>query len=786
MSVRTRRALAVALVVALATGCRAQPPELPPSPATAVPWQPSRFHALVINGGGRPPQNFQSHLLHVRQLVDYLASVGVRPEQIALFNADGADPTADVAVREAQDAPDFWLLRGTRVEGPLGRPVTYTDGAVPGYSLHPATKAAILAWLDEARAQLRPGDTLLLYVTDHGTKNADDLNDNHIVLWGEDEKLGVKDLRAALDRFDPGVRVVALMSQCYSGAFTHLADGPAGALPEGNVCGYFATVADRPAYGCYPENRGKDNVGYSFHFLEALRERPSFPAAHTEVLETDRTPDVPIRTSDEFLRDLLGRAAKAAGEEPTAFIDGLLRHAWRDKAHWEREIRLLDRIAFAFGMFSPRSLAELDEQTKRLPDVSGGLKEYSKAWKGAFGDAAEANLDRFVQALPDWGKTLSAQDLSKLEPAASSTLLTDLLRALTTYTRDDTRTQARLQLLRKKSDAASAASYRMEVRLGVVLRMRALLTTIAGREYLATRGSPTERAAHDALGSCEDLTLGSGEPLPVSIPALARHEPFPQYAEDLRVAEKVQPAWMGIRFKALTPAQRETSHLGEGATAVMTIYPDSPAQAAGFEVGDIVIGPVGAPFTEKNHIREWTMLSRVDAPAPLVVRRETRELQLTLVPKPSPLQWPALPGPPKEGSPAPPFALSAYRGELPPSLATGTPHLLFFWATWCAPCKAALPELLAYADETKTAVIAVTDELADQLDPFFKTFDKPFPATVATDEFRKAFLAYGVNGTPTFVLVDGTGKVQYASTGYNAKKGLGITGWTWAQRDAGR
>ena len=68
--------------------------------------------------------------------------------------------------------------------------------------------------------------------------------------------------------------------------------------------------------------------------------------------------------------------------------------------------------------------------------------------------------------------------------------------------------------------------------------------------------------------------------------------------------------------------------------------------------------------------------------------------------------------------------------------------------------------MLAFEQERHTSVIAITDELADTLDPFFKAFEKPFPATVATDEFRKAFLAYGVSGTPTFVLVDATGKVQ--------------------------
>ena len=56
----------------------------------------------------------------------------------------------------------------------------------------------------------------------------------------------------------------------------------------------FSSTPDRPAYGCYPENRGKDNVGHSFHFLEALARDRDLPAAHAEVLFTDRTPDVPI------------------------------------------------------------------------------------------------------------------------------------------------------------------------------------------------------------------------------------------------------------------------------------------------------------------------------------------------------------------------------------------------------------------------------------------------------------------------------------------------------------
>jgi hypothetical protein len=65
-----------------------------PAPTT------TRLHALLINGGGRPAQNYQSHLLHVRELLALLLQAGVRPEQISIFNADGSDPAADLAVRE--------------------------------------------------------------------------------------------------------------------------------------------------------------------------------------------------------------------------------------------------------------------------------------------------------------------------------------------------------------------------------------------------------------------------------------------------------------------------------------------------------------------------------------------------------------------------------------------------------------------------------------------------------------------------------------------------------------
>ena len=47
----------------------------------------------------------------------------------------------------------------------------------------------------------------------------------------------------------------------------------------------------------------------------------------------------------------------------------------------------------------------------------------------------------------------------------------------------------------------------MEVRLGVVLRMRAILIQIAGRVYLADHGTQAEKDTYAALLACEDVNF---------------------------------------------------------------------------------------------------------------------------------------------------------------------------------------------------------------------------------------------------------------------------------------
>jgi thiol-disulfide isomerase/thioredoxin len=743
-----------------------------PEPLAAAAPRPERLHAVLVNGGGRREINFQSHLTNVHGVVELLEESGVPPGNIAVFSSDGSDPTADLATRETADEPQFWLLPPSLARA-LRPPVTYVDSTLDGFVLHPATREALRAWFLDQGSELGKGDTLLFYVTDHGEKNEDDLTDNEIVLWKE--KLEVSELRELLALLDPDVRVVMLMSQCFSGSFGNAVFRTADdLLPAGNVCGYFSSTADRPAYGCYPENRGKNGIGHSHEFLEALQPLGDLPEAEKRVLTTDDTPDVPHASTDFFLSRLLERAAKENGEERTAYVDELIAEAWENEAEWEPQIRLLDRIGQTFGIFSPRSLGELERQAEILPVVSDRLHTYAQRWRQALDALLRANLQRFLEANPEWKKRLIHKRLAKLDAAGRRRTATQLLDELAPFTRRDRETQERIDLLKKRADDAAAARYRMEVRLGVVLRMRSVLTSVAGREYLRRYGTEAERQAFRRLQSCEDLSL---HPAVATAADLAPPAGFPSLADDQQLVEAVMPAWMGIRYRPLAEIQRRRDVAAAGAVAVLTVFPDSAASRAGLKVADIILGPPGRHFVEPNQVREWTMRREVGEPASIDVARGHERLRLTLEPDPYPLEMPELPGPPKVGSIAPPLDLKFLRGKA--DVGAGKSRLLFFWATWCLPCKFSVPEVLAFARRRHVEVIAITDENPVLVRKFLAGRTEPFPRLVATDRYRITFQSYGVSGTPTFVLIGADGKVEHYATGYDREKGLDIQGWQW-------
>lgn len=89
------------------------------------------------------------------------------------------------------------------------------------------------------------------------------------------------------------------------------------------------------------------------------------------------------------------------------------------------------------------------------------------------------------------------------------------------------------------------------------------------------------------------------------------------------------------------------------------------------------------------------------------------------------------------------------------------------WATWCPPCKAEMPTLVAYHNEHSAdgfSVIAVeAGEPADVVTQFAKDFGMKFP--VWLDPNGEALNAFRNGSLPNSYVIDRTGTVRYAWTG---------------------
>ncbi|HET6278888.1 MAG TPA: C13 family peptidase, partial [Candidatus Polarisedimenticolia bacterium] len=462
-----------------------------PPAASAVPA--GAVHALLINGGSNPEVNFQSHLHHLEDMVEILKQRGLPPERIHIFSADGEADEADLAVRDLR--PDnFWLIAGLPIGRRLQPETELTDTRWEGVTLQAARLDLLRAWFAESSERFTPADRLLLFVTDHGTENLQDPDNGFISLWKE--QMSVKQLKELLALLPAGMRTVLVMSQCYSGSFAGAMFDAADAEPSGGVCGFFSVPKDLPAYGCYAEGRDRDQIGHAFRFIRALERQTTAGNAHLEVLVSDTTPDVPLRTSDVYLESILGSEAAARGESIGELTDRLLDIAWRDRGAWEPEIRLLDRLGDAYGAFSPRSLAEIETYSDALPNLIEQMKTYADRWQAAADGVKSEILTAFMEEQAGWKARLEPDATRDLDAAARVALLEDLLPELERFARGRKEAWARLNSLRARHQQARAAGWRLTVRRAALHRMRAGLVGIAARTLL-------EQTAHGGNGDSE-------------------------------------------------------------------------------------------------------------------------------------------------------------------------------------------------------------------------------------------------------------------------------------------
>jgi thiol-disulfide isomerase/thioredoxin len=220
------------------------------------------------------------------------------------------------------------------------------------------------------------------------------------------------------------------------------------------------------------------------------------------------------------------------------------------------------------------------------------------------------------------------------------------------------------------------------------------------------------------------------------------------------------PGWLGISM--------ETTSSGEG-VRILHVVRGSPAEKAGLKVGDEILA------VDSSRVAAAADVTRVvagHAPGDVIdttILREARTLglRISLAARPGGEEMIRMD---RVGVVAPEWVDLKPLGAAPVSMASlhGKVVLLDFWATWCGPCRLAMPRLSAMQGRYGAQglrVVGLTADPADRVAEFSAKAGLKYPVEV--DTHGATSVEYGVSVLPTLYVIDKHGVVRDVATGYD-------------------
>lgn len=167
-------------------------------------------HAVIISGGLDQANNFTRYYKNTQSMYSAFLKHGIPEKNIRALFGDGGFKGKDSyginpkTMKYELFNPDFDL------NGDGTRDIKYS-----------ASTDGIKNAFNNLKKQAKPGDNIILYITDHGD------TDGNVVLWNN-ERWSVTDIKNLLIQFDPSINIQVVTNMCFGGKLME--------LTAGNIC----------------------------------------------------------------------------------------------------------------------------------------------------------------------------------------------------------------------------------------------------------------------------------------------------------------------------------------------------------------------------------------------------------------------------------------------------------------------------------------------------------------------------------------------------------------------